>query len=58
MARINYAKQFTIDHDIQVCEFGDVHKDHVKHLKELWLYVDKSTGRIESNRGCHMDDDK
>jgi hypothetical protein len=39
MARINYGKMYTIEHNIKVCEFGVVHERFIPLLKSSWSWV-------------------
>jgi hypothetical protein len=39
MSRINFAKMYTVEHNVKVYDFGDVHEDYIKRLKEQWKYV-------------------
>ena len=36
MARINFARTYTVEHSVKVYDFGDVHKDDLYHLSNNW----------------------
>ena len=36
--RIDFSRLDTITPKHSVCEFGDVHPDHIKRLADLWFY--------------------
>jgi hypothetical protein len=38
-SRINFAKIYTVEHNVKVCEFGDVHEKHLGTLRKQWKYV-------------------
>lgn len=38
-SRINFAKIYTVEHNVKVCEFGDVHERHLGTLRKQWKYV-------------------
>ena len=39
MSRLDFAKIYTVEHNVKVFDFGDVHKDHIHTLKTQWRYV-------------------
>jgi hypothetical protein len=39
MSRINFAKLYTVEHNVKVLEFGDVHVNFVLTLLKQWRYV-------------------
>jgi hypothetical protein len=38
-SRINYAKLYTVEHNVKVHDFGDVHSDSMSQLQTQWDYV-------------------
>jgi len=41
-ARINFARTYTVDHNVKAYDFGDVHEDDLCHLSDNWLMVVQS----------------
>jgi hypothetical protein len=48
MSRINFAKIYTIEHNVKVMDFGDVHEDSIHVLEEQWKWAltQDTTGQI------------
>jgi hypothetical protein len=48
-SRINYAKLYTVEHNVKVYEFGDVHEKSLPLLKSSWDYVFRADlqGRVQ-----------
>lgn len=38
-SRVNYGKIYTVEHNVKVYDFGDVHKDYIARLRSQWRYV-------------------
>ena len=38
-SRVNFAKIYTVGHNVEVYDFGDVHSDYMTTLKCQWTYV-------------------
>ncbi|KAE9986436.1 hypothetical protein EG328_005662 [Venturia inaequalis] len=41
-SRINFGKLYTVEHNVKVLDFGDVHKEHIALLRTQWKWVLKS----------------
>ena len=39
LSRINFSKIYTVEHNVKVYDFGDVHKDHIHRLRRQWRVV-------------------
>jgi hypothetical protein len=39
MARINFYRTYTVEHNLKVYDFGNVHEDYMSHLTEQREYV-------------------
>jgi len=39
ISRINFAKTYTVEHNVKVLEFGKVHKDSMLILLNQWRWV-------------------
>ena len=47
LSRINFGKIYTVEHNVKVFDFGDVHKDHIPTLRTQWKYVLKRNVKME-----------
>jgi hypothetical protein len=39
MSRIHFARIYTVEHNVKVYEFGDVHRDSMADLRQQWKFV-------------------
>jgi hypothetical protein len=39
MARVNFVKFYTVEHDVEIHHVGEVHKDFLERLVEQWNYT-------------------
>jgi hypothetical protein len=39
MARVNFGKIYTVEHNVKVYNFGEVHEEYVELLKHQWMSV-------------------
>jgi hypothetical protein len=39
LSRINFSKIYTVEHNVKVYDFGDVHKYHIRDLRHQWRDV-------------------
>jgi len=53
MSRINFAKIYTVEHNVKVYDFGDVHRDYLARLRHQWKDVlgRDEFGRVEEDSG-------
>lgn len=56
MARINYAKIYTIGHDVKVYEFGDVHDRYLAQLVAQWTWVLKQIFSISTQGAAPVEE--
>ena len=54
MSRLNYAKVYTVEHNVKVCFIGKIHKDSVKEFKATYKRIQKD---IDSPPGSAVDDE-
>jgi hypothetical protein len=43
MSRINYAKVYTVEHNVKVCFIGRIHKESKKEFKAAYWRVQRDT---------------
>jgi hypothetical protein len=50
MSRVNFAKIYTVEHNVKVMDFGDVHEDsiHVLNSQWVWALTQDTTGQIST----------
>jgi hypothetical protein len=61
MSRINFFKTYTVEYNVKVFEFGDVHKDYLHQLKTNFQWVRERShrdGLIEDGGDDDDDDDE
>ena len=39
MSRIDFSRMYTVEHNVKVYDFGDVHKDYLDKLIQHWIRV-------------------
>jgi hypothetical protein len=39
MSRIDFARTYTVEHNVKVYEFGQVHRDSLQRLTNQWILV-------------------
>jgi hypothetical protein len=39
ISRVNFARIYTVEHNVKVYEFGDVHRDSMADLRQQWQFV-------------------
>jgi len=39
MSRVDFSRMYTIEHNVKVCDFGDVHPAHLGRLQSQWITV-------------------
>lgn len=54
MSRLNYAKMYTVEHNIKVCFIGMIHKASVKEFKAAYKRVQNDSGSLT---GLMVDDE-
>lgn len=61
MARVNFGKLYTVEHNVKVYDFGDVHKDHIRIFTAQWKWVlgcDDQRGEEEEEYENEEDEDE
>ncbi|OBT95978.2 hypothetical protein VE01_06731 [Pseudogymnoascus verrucosus] len=54
MSRLNYAKVYTVEHNVKVCFIGKIHKDSVKEFKATYKKIQKD---VDSPPESAVDDE-
>ncbi|KFZ06908.1 hypothetical protein V501_06942 [Pseudogymnoascus sp. VKM F-4519 (FW-2642)] len=54
MSRLNYAKVYTVEHNVKVCFIGRIHKDSVKEFKATYKRIQKD---VDSPPESAVDDE-
>lgn len=49
MSRLNYDKVYTVEHNIKVYEFGDIHREHLKRFLRNWRKVWRDVQEEDEN---------
>lgn len=58
MARLNYIKMYTVEHNVKVYNFGKVHDDFLETMKHQWNWVwQQGEETVENNDEISSDDD-
>jgi hypothetical protein len=50
-SRIDFGRVYTVEHNVKVYDFGDVHYSYLKRLIDQWLSVIRPDSGISHNRG-------
>jgi hypothetical protein len=58
LSRINFAKIYTVEHNVKVYDFGDVHEDSLVPLKVQWKYTLKRNPKRQLDEGESDDEGK
>jgi hypothetical protein len=44
MSRVDFSRMYTVEHNVKVSEFGDVHRGHLGRLRSQWIGTITSDG--------------
>jgi hypothetical protein len=58
MSRINFARIYTVEDNVKVYDFGDVHRDSLADLKRQWMFVIKRNVNREIDESDENDEDE
>jgi hypothetical protein len=62
MSRVDFSRMYTVEHNVKVSDFGDVHPSHAGRLQSQWITTITGGGsgdtRSHSELGTILADDK